>query len=180
VGLEVMVGDGIVIYGQASGLPLDTAKHLTSWVMVGMLIGYLAGVWLTPRFVSQQRYLAISAVLGVLFAFGAWQTHGTLSVGFVAALGFANAMMWPAIFPLAINGLGARTEFGSALLIMGIAGGALIPQLFVHLEEIINFQTAFLVVMVPGYLYILFYGLLGYRVGQPTRTAVVDPATATP
>jgi glucose/galactose transporter len=179
VGLEVMVGDGIVIYGQASGLPLDTAKHLTSWVMVGMLIGYLAGVALTPRLISQQRYLAISAVLGVVFAFGAWQTHGTLSVGFVAALGFANAMMWPAIFPLAINGLGARTEFGSALLIMGIAGGALIPQLFVHLEEVINFQTAFLVVMVPGYLYILFYGLLGYRAGQPADTATVNSATAT-
>jgi len=178
VGMEVMVGDGIVIYGQASGLSLDTAKHLTSWVMVGMLLGYLAGVGLTPRFISQQRYLAISAILGVLFAFGAWQTHGTLSVGFVAALGFANAMMWPAIFPLAIKGLGDRTEFGSALLIMGIAGGALIPQLFVHLEEIINFQLAFLVVMVPGYFYILFYGLSGYKAGQAGRTEMIDSATA--
>jgi fucose permease len=103
-----------------------------------------------------------------------------LSVGFVAALGFANAMMWPAIFPLAIKGLGARTEFGSALLIMGIAGGALIPQLFVHLEEIINFQLAFLLVMVPGYIYILFYGLVGYRAGQPARMATVNSATATP
>ena len=180
VGLEVMVGDGIVIYGQASGMPLDTAKHLTSWVMIGMLLGYLAGVALTPRFISQQRYLAFSAVLGVLFALGAWQTHGTLSVGLVAALGFANAMMWPAIFPLAIKGLGDRTEFGSALLIMGIAGGALIPQIFVHLEEVINFQLAFLLVMVPGYLYILFYGLLGHGVGQPAQPRVIDSATALP
>lgn len=179
VGLEVMVGDGIVIYGQASGLTLDTAKHLTSWVMVGMLIGYLAGVGLTPRFVSQQRYLAISAVLGVLFALGAWQTHGTVSVGFVAALGFANAMMWPAIFPLAIKGLGDRTEFGSALLIMGIAGGALIPQIFVHLEETINFQLAFLLVMVPGYIYILFYGLSGYRVGQSGQAGIADSPALT-
>lgn len=179
VGLEVMVGDGIVIYGQASGLTLDTAKHLTSWVMVGMLIGYLAGVGLTPRFVSQQRYLAISAVLGVLFALGAWQTHGTVSVGFVAALGFANAMMWPAIFPLAIKGLGDRTEFGSALLIMGIAGGALIPQIFVHLEETINFQLAFLLVMVPGYIYILFYGLSGYRVGQSRQAGIADSPALT-
>ena len=63
---------------------------------------------------------------------------------------------------------------------MGIAGGALIPQFFVHLEEIINFQTAFLLVMVPGYIYILFYGLLGHRVGQPARTAAIDSAAATP
>ncbi|MGH8215969.1 MAG: sugar MFS transporter [Rhodanobacteraceae bacterium] len=178
VGMEVMVGDGIVIYGQASGMSLDTAKHLTSWVMVGMLIGYLAGVALTPRFISQQRYLAVSAGLGVLFAFGAWQTHGALSVGLVAALGFANAMMWPAIFPLAIKGLGDRTEFASALLIMGIAGGALIPQIFVHLEEVIDFQLAFLLVMVPGYLYILFYGLLGHKAGQAGRTAPVESARA--
>ncbi|HJU25499.1 MAG TPA: sugar MFS transporter, partial [Rhodanobacteraceae bacterium] len=174
VGMEVMAGDGIVIYGQAAGLPLDAAKHLTAWVMLGMLLGYLAGVALTPRFVSQQRYLAASAVLGVLFAFCAWQTHGTTSVAFVAALGFANAMMWPAIFPLAIKGLGGHTEFGSALLIMGIAGGALIPQIFVHLEETINFQLAFLLVMVPGYAYILFYGLLGHRVGHAGAALAVD------
>ena len=178
VGMEVMAGDGIVIYGQSAGLSLDAVKHLTTWTMVAMLVGYLAGVALTPRIVSQQRYLALSAVLGVLFAFGAWTTHGNLSVGFVAALGFANAMMWPAIFPLAIKGLGDRTEFGSALLVMGIAGGALIPQLFVHLEEVINFQTAFLLVMVPGYLYILFYGALGHRAGQPGRNGALDSAVA--
>ncbi|TAN08007.1 MAG: glucose/galactose MFS transporter [Rhodanobacteraceae bacterium] len=178
VGMEVMAGDGIVIYGQASGLSLDAAKHLTTYTMAGMLVGYLVGVALTPRFISQQRYLAVSAVLGVLFAFGAWSTHGATSVAFVAALGFANAMMWPAIFPLAIKGLGDHTEFGSALLIMGIAGGALIPQLFVHLEEIINFQLAFLLVMVPGYIYILFYGLRGHQVGQPAHNGAIDSAAA--
>ncbi len=171
VGMEVMAGDGIVIYGQASGLSLDAAKHLTTWTMVGMLAGYLLGVVLTPRFVSQQRYLALSAVLGIVLAFAAWVTSGGVSVACVAALGFANAMMWPAIFPLAIKGLGRLTEFGSALLVMGIAGGALIPLLFAHLEEIIDFQLAFLLVMVPGYAYILYYGLHGYGVGTDKRAA---------
>jgi glucose/galactose transporter len=182
VGMEVMAGDGIVIYGQSAGLSLVVAKHLTTWTMIGMLIGYLVGVALTPRFVSQQTYLASSAVLGVLFALGAWATQGYVSVGFVAALGFANAMMWPAIFPLAIKGLKDRTEFGSALLVMGIAGGALIPQLFVHLETFINFQSAFVIVMVPGYLYILFYGLRGHRAGAASleRIPAPDSATATP
>jgi fucose permease len=131
-----------------------------------MLIGYLAGLLLIPRFVSQQRYLAISAVLGVLFSLGAYLTHGYVSVGFVAALGFANAMMWPAIFPLAIKGLGSLTERGSALLIMAIAGGAVVPQLFVHLKQYVDFQLAFALLMVPCYLYILYYGLAGHRVGQ--------------
>jgi glucose/galactose transporter len=166
VGVEVMAGDAIGIYGQGLGLPLDATKHFTAYTMFGMLLGYIVGLALIPRFVSQQRYLALSAVLGVLLTLGAYATAGYASVAFVAALGFANAMMWPAIFPLAIKGLGSHTEVGSAFLIMGIVGGALIPQVFVHLKEAINFQLAFLVVIVPCYLYILYYGLRGHRVGQ--------------
>ena len=166
VGVEVMAGDAIGTYGAGFQLPLDRTKFFTAFTLTAMLIGYLAGLLLIPRFVSQQRYLAISAVLGVLFSLGAYLTHGYVSVGFVAALGFANAMMWPAIFPLAIKGLGSLTERGSALLIMAIAGGAVVPQLFVHLKQYVDFQLAFALLMVPCYLYILYYGLAGHRVGQ--------------
>ncbi len=166
VGAEVMAGDAIGIYGQALGLPLEATKHFTSYTMFAMLFGYLVGLLLIPRYISQQSYLAVSAVLGVLFTLGAYLTHGNISVGFVAALGFANAMMWPAIFPLAIRGLGRYTELGSALLVMGIAGGAIIPQLFAHLKQHADFQLVFAALMAPCYLYILFYGLRGYRVGH--------------
>ncbi len=166
LGVEVMAGDAIGTYGAGFGLPLDQTKFFTAFTLGAMLLGYLAGLVLIPRVVSQQRYLAVSAVLGVLFTLGAYFTTGYASVTLVAALGFANAMMWPAIFPLAIKGLGRHTEAGSALLIMGIAGGALIPLAFVHLKEVINFQAAFALLMVPCYLYILYYGLRGHRVGQ--------------
>jgi len=166
VGVEVMAGDAIGTYGASFHLPLEETRFFTSFTLGAMLLGYVAGLLLIPRFISQQRYLAVSAVLGVLFTFGAFTTSGYSSVLFVAALGFANAMMWPAIFPLAINGLGRHTEAGSALLIMGIAGGAVVPQLFVHLKQHIDFQLAFMVLMVPCYLYILYYGMVGHRVGQ--------------
>ncbi|MFI4958054.1 MAG: sugar MFS transporter [Lysobacterales bacterium] len=166
VGVEVMAGDAINTYGQGFGLPLQVTSHFTTYTMVAMLAGYVLGSLLIPRVISQQRYLAVSAVLGVLLALGAFVTHGYVSVAFVAALGFANAMMWPAIFPLAIKGLGSHTELGSALLIMGIVGGALLPQAFVHLKQHIDFQLAFVIVIVPCYLYILYYGLAGHRVGQ--------------
>jgi glucose/galactose transporter len=179
VGMEVMAGDSIVPYGQYLDLPLDAVKHFTAYTMFAMLVGYVLGFLLIPRFISQQAYLALSAVLGVLLTVGMWMTSGYVSIGLVAALGFANAMMWPAIFPLGIKGLGKFTEFGSALLIMGIAGGGAIPQLFAHLAKHIPMQSAFLVVMVPGYLYILFYGLLGHRIGQPAETAAVGSAAAT-
>jgi FHS family L-fucose permease-like MFS transporter len=166
VGVEVMAGDAINTYGQGFGLPLQVTSHFTTYTMLAMLAGYILGSLLIPRVISQQRYLAMSAALGVLFALGAFVTHGYVSVAFVAALGFANAMMWPAIFPLAIKGLGSHTELGSALLIMGIVGGALLPQAFVHLKQHVDFQLAFVIVIVPCYLYILYYGMRGHRVGQ--------------
>ncbi|HKT32131.1 MAG TPA: sugar MFS transporter [Gammaproteobacteria bacterium] len=165
VGVEVMAGDAIGVYGQGFGLPLGETTHFTSLTLIAMLVGYALGFLLTPRFISQERYLGVSAVLGTLLTLVAWLTTGFTSVLFVAALGFANAMMWPAIFPLAIRGLGRRTELGSAFLIMAIAGGAIIPQLFAHLKLHINFQLAFMVLMVPCYLYILFYAAYGSSLG---------------
>ena len=176
VGVEVLAGDAIGAYGNGFGLSLDQTKFFTSFTLAAMLLGYLAGLVAIPRFVAQERYLAISAVLGVLFALGALLTHGYVSVGFVAALGFANAMMWPAIFPLAIKGLGRHTETGSALLIMGIAGGAILPQAFAVLKQHYDFQAVFAALAIPGYLYILYYALAGHRVGaaKPSATAVPE------
>lgn len=166
VGVEVLAGDAIGTYGNGFGLPLDQTKFFTSLTLGAMLVGYVLGWLLIPRFVSQERYLAVSAVLGLLCSLAAWLTHGYVSVGFVAALGLANAMMWPAIFPLAIKGLGARTEAGSALLIMGIAGGAIVPQLFAVLKQHFDFQLVFLGLAVPCYLVILHYALAGHRAGM--------------
>ncbi|MGG2102320.1 sugar MFS transporter [Stenotrophomonas sp. NRRL B-14846] len=171
VGVEVMAGDAIGTYGHGFDLPLDQTKMFTSLTLGAMLVGYVVGLLVIPTVVSQSRYLTFSAVLGVVFCLGAWATHGYVSVAFVALLGFANAMMWPAIFPLAIRGLGRFTETGSALLVMGIAGGAIIPQLFAVLKQHIDFQLVFVLLMVPCYLYILFYSVIGHRAGLPQDKA---------
>lgn len=166
VGVEVLAGDAIGTYGNGFGLPLDETKFFTSFTLGAMLLGYLCGLVAIPRFISQERYLSVSAMLGIVFALCAFLTKGYVSVGFVAALGFANAMMWPAIFPLAIKGLGRFTETGSALLVMGIAGGAIIPQAFAILKQHHDFQLVFVLLAVPCYLYILFFALRGHRVGK--------------
>jgi len=164
VGVEVMAGDAIGIYGKSFGIPLDEYKYFTSITLGCMLVGYLIGVFTIPKYISQQRALRVSAIVGILVSVGAFATKGYTSVGFVAALGLANALMWPAIFPLAINRLGKFTERGSALLIMGIAGGAVIPLLFGYLKSAINFQLVFLILMLPCYLYILYYAASGYKI----------------
>jgi len=165
VGVEVMAGDAIGAYGQGFGLPIGETAFFTSFTLAAMLIGYLVGLVVIPRFVSQERYLAFSAVLAIVFVIGAYATRDYVSVGFVAALGFANAMMWPAIFPLAIRGLGRHTETGSAMMIMAICGGAILPQTFAVLKQHLPFQLVFLMIMVPAYCYILFFGLVGSRIG---------------
>jgi FHS family L-fucose permease-like MFS transporter len=171
VGVEVMAGDAIGLYGAGLGLPLSATRLFTSYTLFAMLVGYIAGLLVIPRFVSQQNYLALSAALGVVLTIAAYLTSGYASVAFIASLGFANAMMWPAIFPLAIRGLGKHTETGSALLIMAISGGALMPYAFGLLKEHVHFQLAYVLLTVPSYLYILFYGLAGWRTKGGARVA---------
>lgn len=166
VGVEVMAGDAIGIYGDSFGLPLSQTRLFTSATLFAMLAGYIVGLMLTPRFITQQSYLALSGAMGIALTLGAYVTSGYASVAFIAALGFANAMMWPAIFPLAIVGLGRHTETGAALLIMAIAGGALMPWFFALLKQVVDFQLAYLVLALPSYVFILFYGARGYRAGR--------------
>ena len=169
VGAEVMAGDAIGTYGRGFGLPLDETKLFTSRTLGAMLIGYITGLAIIPRIVSQERWLLVSAVLGIALTVGAYFTTGYASVWMVAALGFANAMMWPAIFPLAIRGLGRFTELGSGILIMGIVGGAIIPRLFATLKQTHDFQLVFLLLMVPCYVYILYFAWRSHR--AEARTA---------
>jgi glucose/galactose transporter len=166
VGVEVMAGDAIGTYGKGFHIPTDETKYFTSYTLAAMLLGYIIGLIAIPKYISQQAALKYSAVLGILFTGAAFLTKGYLSVGLVAALGLANALMWPAIFPLAISGLGKFTEKGSAILIMGIAGGALIPKAFAAFKDEYGFQLTFFVLMIPCYLYILYYSLKGYKAGQ--------------
>lgn len=163
VGAEVMAGDAIGTYGNGFNIPTNETKYFTSYTLAAMLIGYIIGLFTIPKYISQQAALKVSAILGIAFTIAAYVTTGYTSVAFVAALGLANAMMWPAIFPLSIAGLGKFTEKGAAILIMGIAGGAIVPKIFAALKESYDFQLVFLLLMVPCYLYILFFSISGYK-----------------
>ncbi len=166
VGVEVMAGDAIGIYGMAIGLPLDATKNFTTFTLVAMLVGYVIGIFTIPKYISQQAALKYSAILGILLTICVYVSDGYLAIVFIALLGLANALMWPAIFPLAITGLGRFTKIGSALLVMGIAGGAVVPIIYALLKEPavgFNNSLAFFVCMIPGYLYILYYAVKGHK-----------------
>jgi glucose/galactose transporter len=170
VGIEVIAGDTIGLYAQNLGI--ENATSLTSYTMSFMVLGYIFGVFLIPKFLTQEKALIISALSGIIFIFGvvfSSQTESNIipnlpdSVAFVALLGLANALVWPTIWPLALQDLGKHTAKGSALLIMAIAGGALLPLVFGKIsQELQSMQEAYIFGAVC-YLFILTYALKWHK-----------------
>jgi FHS family L-fucose permease-like MFS transporter len=165
VGVEVIAIDTIGLYGQYQGFDLNTASKFGIYSLIALVAGYLLGIAIMPRYISQRTALMTSAALGFVFVVAALITSGWVSIGFIVLLSFAHALMWPAIWPLAISDLGRFTKTGSALLIMGVVGGALIPLLYGALADSSNRQMAYWVTL-PCYVYILFYATRGYRIGK--------------
>jgi FHS family L-fucose permease-like MFS transporter len=165
VGLEIVAGDTIISYGLSQGIPVSIARHFTSMTMIASIIGYSMGIITIPRYISQSNALRICAILGIILASAAIGVPRMASVVFIALMGMANALIWPSVWPLAIEGLGRFTGIGSSLLIMGNLGGALLPLLYGRLADIINPQSAYIVV-IPCYIFILYYAVWGHKVGK--------------
>src|SRR5690606_36937719 len=168
VSVEVMAGDIIGTYGRLLSLPPFFVKYGTAFTLGCMLVGYFVGIATIPRFISQQSALRVCTLVGIAFTTISVFTSGLTSYIFVALLGVANALMWPAIFPLGIKGLGRFTKVGSGIMIMGIAGGAIWPLVYGYLKDTlgIDFQYAFLYAMIPAYLYILYFASYGHRLSE--------------
>jgi FHS family L-fucose permease-like MFS transporter len=163
VGVEVMAGDTIINYGVSKGFSMDIAKSFTSYTLYGMLAGYVVGILFIPKYLSQQKALNYSAILGIVFSIGAVVLDGYLSVLSIAMLGLANALMWPALWPLALQGLGKFTKIGSALIIMMISGGALIPLVYGSIADRLGDTQLAYSIMIPCYLFILYYATIGHK-----------------
>jgi FHS family L-fucose permease-like MFS transporter len=164
VGAEVIAVDTIIPYGEFQGFTLKTARLFASYALTFMVLGYILGIIAIPRYISQNKALAVSAVLGIIFTAAAILTSGVVSITGIALFGLANAVMWPAIWPLAIADLGKFTKSGSALLIMGIAGGALLPLLYGYLADLWDNRQIAYSIMIPCYLFILYFAVIGYKI----------------
>lgn len=165
VGVEVIAIDTIGLYGESQGFDLATASKFGIYSLVGLMIGYFLGVLLIPTVIAQRTSLIASSILGAIFAIAALLSQGWVSVGFIVLLSFAHAFMWPSIWPLALDNLGRFTKIASALLIMGIVGGATLPLVYGALADSSSRQVAYWITL-PCYAYILFYATKGYRAGK--------------
>ncbi|WP_442800654.1 N-acetylglucosamine MFS transporter NagP [Shewanella sp. AS1] len=180
VAVEVIAGDTIGTF--ALSLGVENYGVMTSYTMICMVIGYTLGILTIPRFISQPKALMVSAILGVILTIGilfgdndSYAIANLVLVPFggamlpdtllmIAFLGLANAIVWPAVWPLALSGMGKLTSTGSALLVMGIAGGAFGPLFWGLTSSATPMgQQGGYAVMLPCYLFILFYAVKGYK-----------------
>jgi glucose/galactose transporter len=185
VGAEVIAGDTIIAYGISLGFTGEEAKFFTTYTLMAMVATYALGVFLIPKYVNQTTALKVSAVLGIIFSICILNTTGLTSVLFVAALGIANALVWPAIWPLTLQGLGKFTKTASALLIMAISGGAIIPPLYGRIvdankhelvsqglqeaEAMATAATSSYWILIPCYVMILLFAIWGHKFKSWTK-----------
>lgn len=165
VGVEVISYDTFSGFGEHLGYKLETARTFASYTGYGLLVGYVLGILAIPSLISQQKALVYSCMLSIFLVFITMFSSGTLAVASFALLGFSNAIMWPAIWPLAIHNLGKFTKVGAALLIMGIIGGAILPPVYGALSAAIGNKQWGYALMIPAYMFILYFATGGYRVG---------------
>jgi len=185
VGAEVIAGDTIISYGISLGFTGEEAKYFTTYTLMAMVATYALGVFLIPKYVQQKTALIASAALGIIFSICILNTTGFTSILFVAGLGIANALVWPAIWPLTLDGLGKFTKTASALLIMAISGGAIIPPLYGRIvdankqqlitsglqetDALANAATSSYWILIPCYAIVLFFAIWGHKIKNWTK-----------
>ncbi|MBL1407471.1 sugar MFS transporter [Sphingobacterium faecale] len=172
VGTQVIAIDTIISYADSMGVTLLEAKSFPSYTLSATIVGYFLGILLIPKVLSQKRMLQICSLLGLFFAVMVcvmnqnvgWMGYDVnVSIWFLVFIGLPNALIWAGIWPLALDGLGKYAKQGSALLIMGLCGNAILPMIYGAVADKVNEQLAYWV-LIPCFLYITFYAFYGHKV----------------
>jgi len=173
VGVETLpmasiIGFAKSIFGENMANPEGYAKY----VPIGMFIGYIFGATMIPKIISQINSLRLFTMIGLIASLCVIFIEGEWAIYSLIAIGFANSIMWGAIWPLAIADLGKFTKTGASLLVMGIVGGAILPLIFgflldffktAEISTIADYQHAYWI-FIPAYLFIFYFGTIGYKI----------------
>lgn len=172
VGTQVIAIDTIMSYAISMDISLLDAKVFPSYTLAAMIAGYIFGIIVIPRFLSQVTVLKAFTTMGLIFTFAIlWIQGGVdflgmqvdISIWFVVLLGLANSLVWAGIWPLALDGLGKFTKLGASILIMGLCGNAILPMIYGYFADEIGLREAYWV-LVPCYLYLMFYAFKGHAI----------------
>ena len=176
VGTQVIAIDTVIGYAGSMNIQLMEAKIFPSFTLAATIFGYIIGIICIPKYISQVNALRTCTILGLLFAIGILMTSGNvelaglkvdISICFVVLLGLANSLIWAGIWPLALDGLGKFTKIGASILIMGLCGNAILPLFYGYFADLYDLKLAY-AVLIPCYLYLIFYAIKGHKIRQWT------------
>ena len=176
VGTQVIAIDTVIAYANSFGIGLMEAKVFPSYTLAFTIVGYLIGISLIPKVISQVNILRICTILGTVFTLLIIFTSGQVtvlgissdvSIWFVVLLGLANSLVWAGIWPLALDGLGRFTKLGASVLIMGLCGNAFMPLIYGYLADVYDVRQAYWILF-PCYIYLVFYGAYGHKIKRWT------------
>jgi glucose/galactose transporter len=172
VGTQVIAVDTIIGYADSMGLSLQQAKVFPSFTLFATITGYVIGIIVIPRWVSQLHALQFCTLLGsvltccILLLQGTVQLFGysaDISLWFVVLLGLANSLVWAGIWPWALKDLGRYTKLGASVMIMGLCGNAILPLIYGRLADVYSVRAGY-IILLPCYMYLVFYAFKGYRI----------------
>lgn len=162
VGVETLSLSTMTDY--ATSLHLKDVASLAYIPSVGMIIGYIFGATCIPRLISQVSAMRVCAVIAIIGSVLTATLPGEYSVWCVGLMALGCSVMWPALWPMAMADLGDFTKKGAGLLTMAIAGGSALPFLRGLLEQATGSYQQSYWVCVPCFLFILYYGVAGYKI----------------
>ena len=172
VGTQVIAIDTSIGYANSMYMDLLEAKVFPSYTLTATICGYIMGIILIPKYLSQKRAFQICCTLGLIFSLGVVLSNmqvsflghdANFSIWFLVLLGFPNSLIYAGIWPLSIRGLGRFTKIGSSLLIMGLCGNAILPLIYGHFADLFSVKQAYWV-LIPCYLYLMFFSLYGHKI----------------
>jgi len=171
IGTQIISIDTIINYAGSMNIGLLEAKVFPAYTLTATICGYLLGIILIPKFISQVSVLKICTLLGLtltmLIVFTNTEVsflghRANISIWFVVLLGLANSLVWPGVWPLALDGLGKYTKVGASILVMGLIGNAIMPLVYGHFADVYGSRNGYWVLF-PCYAFLAFYAFYGHR-----------------
>ena len=172
VGTQVIAIDTIIGYAGSMDIQLLEAKVFPSYTLAATICGYVLGIILMPKIISQVNALRFCTMLGLVFTllviYAKGEVHfmglkADISIWFLVLLGLANSLVWAGIWPLALDGLGKFTKLGASILIMMLCGNAIMPLVYGYFADVYDVRLAYWI-LVPCYTYLVFYAVKGHQI----------------
>ena len=170
VGAEVAIGSMMVNYlmqANVWGMGAEGAGKHVSFYWGGAMVGRFIGAYLLRIFSPGKVLAAVAAAVITLLLISA-NAAGAVSGWALLAIGLFNSIMFPTIFSLACEGLGARAAEGSGIICVAIVGGAIVPLITGHAADLLGLKAA---LTIPAICYagILGFGVYARRPWQPVN-----------